>query len=290
MSMSHVIFAAGCFWGVQSVFDAVQGVVSTTVGYTGGRIDNPSYEQVCTGLTGHAEAVLVNFDEKIVSFDKLLDVFFANHNPTEVNRQGVDVGEQYRSAIFVANDEQEALAIEKIRKLNEAKVYKKPIATHVVRENMFYPAEGYHQKYLEKKGQKPSQSFPYNMNINEKKWEDSLSDEQYRVLRKKETERPFSGTLLYVKDDGVYSCGACGNPVFVSDDKFDSGTGWPSFDNAIAGSVILNDDYSHGIYRVEVCCSICESHLGHLFNDGPTNTGLRFCINSNALNFTQQDF
>ena len=131
MSMAHVIFAGGCFWGMQAVFDAVQGVVSTTVGYTGGNVDNPTYEMVCSDMTNHAEAVLVNYDDTVVSFDELLNIFFANHNPTTLNRQGYDIGSQYRSAIFVANDEQEAKAIDKIREINESKIYKNPVVTQV---------------------------------------------------------------------------------------------------------------------------------------------------------------
>ena len=288
MSMAHVIFAGGCFWGMQAVFDAVQGVVSTTVGYTGGNIENPTYETVCSDTTNHAEVVLVNYDDSAISFDELLDVFFANHDPTTLNRQGNDIGVQYRSAIFVANDEQEIKAINKIRELNNRKIYKSPIVTQVLREKIFYPAEEYHQKYLEKKDANTNAFKPKNMSISEKKWRDRLSDEEYRILRNKETEKPFSGNLLYIKDDGVFMCKACGNPIFISDNKFDSGTGWPSFDEAIPGSVVLTDDFSHNMYRIEVSCAICGSHLGHLFNDGPTDTGLRFCINSKAMNFKQE--
>ena len=288
MSMAHVIFAGGCFWGMQAVFDAVQGVVSTTVGYTGGNIENPTYEMVCSDTTNHAEAVLVNYDDSVISFDELLDVFFANHNPTTLNRQGNDIGTQYRSVIFVANDEQEIKAINKIRELNDKKIYKSPIVTQVLREKIFYPAEEYHQKYLEKKGSNTNIFKPKNMNISEKKWRERLSDEEYRILRNKETEKPFSGNLLYIKDDGVFMCKACGNPIFISDNKFDSGTGWPSFDEAIPGSVVLTDDFSHNMHRIEVSCAVCGSHLGHLFNDGPTDTGLRFCINSKAMNFKQE--
>ncbi len=152
MSMSHTIFAAGCFWGVQAVFDAVQGVVSTTAGYTGGIVENPSYDRVCTGDTEHAEAVLINYDDSIVSFDELLDIYFANHNPTTPNRQGADIGTQYRSAIFFADEEQEAAALRRIRELNDSGVYNAPIVTQVLPETIFYPAEEYHQKYLAKKG------------------------------------------------------------------------------------------------------------------------------------------
>jgi len=151
--MSHAIFAAGCFWGVQAAFDAIQGVISTTVGYTGGTVPNPGYEEVCTGETGHAEAVWVNYDDSVVSYEELLNVFFMNHDPTTVNRQGPDIGTQYRSVVFVATPAQEAAALNKIRELNEKKIYPSPIVTQVREEKTFYPAEEYHQKYLEKRNE-----------------------------------------------------------------------------------------------------------------------------------------
>lgn len=119
----------------------------------------------------------------------------------------------------------------------------------------------------------------------EEDWKQKLTPDQYRVLREKGTERPFTGQYLNNKSDGTYMCGACGNPIFKSDTKFDSGSGWPSFDKAIPGSIKLTKDNSHGMQRVEVTCAKCGSHLGHLFNDGPTASGERFCINSVSLGF-----
>lgn len=154
--LEKATFAAGCFWGVESMFRAIPGVVDAVVGYTGGRTANPTYEQVCTGRTGHAEAVEVNFDPERVSYETLLQVFFENHDPTTPNRQGPDVGEQYRSAIFTHASEQEKLAREAVSKLTDSKRFRRPIVTQIVPAAPFYPAEEYHQRYFEKRGIAPT--------------------------------------------------------------------------------------------------------------------------------------
>jgi peptide-methionine (S)-S-oxide reductase len=150
--MAEVTFAAGCFWGVEAAFRQVQGVLETTVGYSGGDYDNPSYKDVCSGKTGHAEVVRVKFDPERVSYEELLDVFWSEHNPTTKNRQGWDIGTQYRSAIFYHDDEQKALATESRDRLEASGKYRKPIVTEITQESEFYPAEEYHQRYLEKRG------------------------------------------------------------------------------------------------------------------------------------------
>jgi peptide-methionine (S)-S-oxide reductase len=150
--MQNAIFGAGCFWGVQDAFDQVDGVISTTVGYSGGRFENPTYEAVCSGQTGHAEVVKVEFDESKVSFDKLLQVFWNSHDPTTLNRQGPDVGSQYRSMIQYHNDEQKMSAHESKDTLESANTFKNPIVTEIIPAQTFYPAEEYHQKYFQKKG------------------------------------------------------------------------------------------------------------------------------------------
>ncbi len=124
-----------------------------------------------------------------------------------------------------------------------------------------------------------------NMPETEDEWKNRLSPEQYAVLRQKGTEAPFTGTLLKEKRDGMYKCAACQNPLFASDTKFDSGTGWPSFDDALPGAVKFVDDNTHGMRRTEVVCAQCGGHLGHLFDDGPTKTGKRYCLNSVCLEF-----
>jgi peptide-methionine (S)-S-oxide reductase len=147
-------FAAGCFWGVEEAFRNVKGVRSTTVGYTGGHTQNPTYKEVCTDLTGHAEAVEVEFDPAQVTYTDLLDVFWSEHDPTQVNRQGPDFGTQYRSAIFYHTPEQERLARESKDRLTNERRFAKPIATEIVPATDFYRAEDYHQQYLAKRGQK----------------------------------------------------------------------------------------------------------------------------------------
>lgn len=298
MSLAHAIFAAGCFWGVQAAFDEVPGVYSTQVGYIGGTLLNPTYELVSRGNSGHAEAIEVTYDPELVSYNQLLDVFFSIHNPTTRDRQGPDIGRQYRSAIFYLNENQRQAAVEKILELNRSGKFKQPIVTEVVPAKTFYPAEEYHQDYLMKRGQK---SCGFSSGLSEEEEEESdklpfreedlkkkLTPLQYNVLREKGTERAFTGKYVDYKEDGTYVCAACGNPIFMSDDKFDSGSGWPSFDKAIPGHVKFTPDFSHGLERIEVTCARCGSHLGHVFEDGPTTTGDRFCINSAAMDFEKK--
>jgi len=150
--MSKAIFAAGCFWGVEATFRQLPGVISTRVGYTGGQTSNPTYKEVCTDRTGHAEAVEVTYDPAKLAYEKLLDVFWENHDPTQVNRQGPDYGSQYRTAIFFTTPEQETAARASKEALEKSHRFSKPIATQIVPAVTFYEAEDYHQQYLEKKG------------------------------------------------------------------------------------------------------------------------------------------
>ena len=146
------VFAAGCFWGVESTFQQMDGVKSTTVGYIGGKVKNPSYELVCTGLTGHAEAVEVEYNPNVISFEKLLDTFFELHDPTTLNRQGPDIGTQYRSAAYFSSDEEKQLIENKISLLNESGKFNSRIVTEIEEITEFYNAEDYHQDYYKKRG------------------------------------------------------------------------------------------------------------------------------------------
>jgi peptide-methionine (S)-S-oxide reductase len=314
-------FALGCFWGAERLFWRVPGVYTTAVGYAGGFTPNPTYDEVCSGRTGHAESVLVAYDPKKVSYMSLLKTFFEEHDPTQGMRQGNDIGTQYRSAIYYTNDDQKRIA-EKAkasynRSLREAGM--EEITTEVAPAGPFYYAEDYHQQYLHKvpngycglrgtgvscsigpfdaegDGNSTSASAGLSSGLKalpkaEAEWRGQLSPEEFAVLRQASTERPFSGEYVDTDDDGLYRCRACGNPLFNSDAKFHSGTGWPSFTEAVSPKAVeLLDDDSHGTSRTEVRCVRCHSHLGHVFDDGPADCGgKRFCMNSISLDLEER--
>ncbi len=157
--MDTATFAAGCFWGVEAAFRRMQGVTATSVGYTGGHVPDPGYERVCGGDTGHAEAVQVSFDPEKIGYGALLEVFWAVHDPTQKDRQGPDFGTQYRSAIFTHSPEQDSAARAAVARLSESGAFRQPIVTEIVPAEVFYPAEDYHQQYLEKRGKAACRIF-----------------------------------------------------------------------------------------------------------------------------------
>ena len=154
--MQRATFAAGCFWGVESGFRQLPGVLATAVGYTGGHTENPTYREVCSGRTGHAEAVTVEFDPATISYEQLLKVFWDLHDPTQLDRQGPDYGSQYRSAIFTHGSEQEKAARESKERLSKSGRFTKPVVTEIIAAPEFYMAEDYHQQYFEKRGVAPA--------------------------------------------------------------------------------------------------------------------------------------
>ena len=279
-----IYLAGGCFWGVEAFMSRLKGVNQTEVGYANGNDLAPTYEKVCSGKTGHAETVKVTYNPEIIALEEILEKFFGIIDPYSKNRQGVDVGTQYRTGIYWQEDSQKNTVLQFLaRKQKESP---KRIVTEARPIGSFYPAEEYHQKYLEKN---PQGYCHVDLN--------SIDDEQFSHLSRKEfeitqlamTEPPFSGEYDDFFEDGIYVDVVDGEVLFSSDDKFDSGCGWPAFSKPVSPEVITRHrDFSYGTTRIEIRSAKANSHLGHLFHDGPGGSP-RYCINSNALKFIPQD-
>lgn len=296
--LREIFFAGGCFWGVESYFSQVPGVRSATVGYANGDTANPSYQEVCTGKTGHAETVHLVYDPDQVSLQTLTEHFFLIINPLTLNRQGNDSGSQYRSGVYYT-DEGDLELLQQVRDAEQEK-YTAPIQTELLPLRCYYLAEDYHQDYLEKNPggychidfssladfprleQSSAYSRPSDQEIRS-----MLTEEQYRVTQENATERPFSGEYDQLFEPGIYVDVVTGEPLFLSADKYDAGCGWPSFSRPIdAEAVVESSDTSYGMNRTEVRSRIGDSHLGHVFSDGPAALGgMRYCINSASLRF-----
>ncbi len=313
--LADVVLAGGCFWCTEAVFQSVKGVQGATSGYTGGLASTATYEQVGKGDTGHAEAVQIIYDPTVVNLGKILQVFFSvAHDPTQVNRQGHDVGTQYRSAVFVKSDAQRDYVAKYIDELTAAKVFDKPIATKIEPLSAFYEAEAYHQNYADQnpnngyiqntaapKVEKLKEAYP---ELDKEKFKDkeanntdaadffagkksTLTKMQCHVTQEDGTEPAFDNAFWNNHDDGIYVDVISGEPLFSSTDKFDSGSGWPSFTRPIdEHNIQEKKDNRYGMSRVEVRSNKADSHLGHVFEDGPKDKGgLRYCINSAAMRF-----
>ena len=177
-NLEKATFGSGCFWCTEAVFERLKGVYKVVSGYSGGTVENPTYEQVCTGKTGHAEVTQITYDPKVITYDELLEVFWKTHDPTTLNRQGNDVGTQYRSVIFYHNDEQKRLAEKYKEELNKSGIWDKPIVTEIVPFTNFYPAENYHQNYYDNNPSQPYCSFVITPKVEkfEKVFKDKLKN------------------------------------------------------------------------------------------------------------------
>lgn len=300
--LKDIYLAGGCFWGVEEYFSRIPGVKEVTSGYANGKTVNPSYEEVCSQRTGHAETVHVRYDPEAVSLTTLLEQFFKIINPVSLNRQGNDIGVQYRSGIYYVDAKDRAIAQSVMEKV--AKQYARPLTVELLPLEHYYLAEEYHQDYLKKNPggychinfdslkdlpspgtpNPDSESYTKPSQVELKK---RLTPTEFEVTQRSGTERPFSGKYWDNKKDGIYVDIVTGEPLFTSSDKFDSGCGWPSFTKPLSPEVLEEkQDTSYGMRRTEVRSSKGDSHLGHVFDDGPKEKGgLRYCINSAALRF-----
>jgi len=300
-----IVLGGGCFWCIEAVFQTVKGVQNAVSGYAGGDEADAKYSKVSSGDTPHAEVVKITYDPKIVSLGQLLQIFFSvAHDPTQLNRQGADRGTQYRSAIFVENDTQRDYIQKYIAELEKAGVFSEPIVTKVESLTGFYEAEKEHQDYAEinpsnsyiqnvsrPKVDKLQKNFPQLLKGNEDKPSSKLNDMQTYVTKKNGTEPAFRNEYWDNHAEGIYVDIISGEPLFSSTDKFDSGTGWPSFTKPIDKKKIEElTDTAFGMKRTEVRSTKADSHLGHVFPDGPNDKGgLRYCINSASLKFVPKE-
>ncbi len=307
--MATIYLAGGCFWGVEKYMASVHGVIDAEAGYANGATESPTYGDVVTGTTGHAETVRVEYDPSIAPLPFLLELFYEAIDPTSLNRQGNDRGTQYRSGVYYVDPADRALVEASLAALQER--YDSQVVIEVEPLTAYTPAEDYHQDYLDKTpggychisqdlfekaanavpdpshfpdspDAGPEFSAPADEVLRER-----LTDMQYRVTQESATEPAFKNEYWDTHEPGIYVDITTGEPLFASGAKFDSGCGWPSFTRPIDPEVVRElADTSYGMRRVEVRSRSGDAHLGHVFTDGPKEEGgLRYCINSASLRF-----
>ena len=292
-------FAGGCFWCMFKPFSNYEGIEKIVAGYTGGEDENPNYEKVCQEITGHLEAIQLTYDDELVNYEDLLNIFWKQIDPTDTGGQFNDRGNRYKTAIFYHDDIQKELALKSKKELEESNLFENPIVTKILPAQTFYIAEEYHQDYYKKEPihyemyYKGSGRYDFikthwdKNNKNRENLKSKLSPIQFEVTQNDKTEPAFNNEYWDNKEEGIYVDVVSGEVLFTSKEKFDSGCGWPSFTKPISKNVLREkSDFSHGMYRTEVRSTKSNSHLGHVFDDGPKEEGgLRYCINSAALKF-----
>jgi peptide methionine sulfoxide reductase msrA/msrB len=312
------LFAGGCFWCMEHPYENQPGISKALSGYTGGEKQNPTYNQVASGSTQHVEAVEIHFDPEVISYNDLLQIFWRNVDPTDAGGQFVDRGKQYTTGIFYKNNQQKKSAEQSKKRLEGKNLFNKKIITKIVPAGKFYPAEEYHQDFFKKnyiryrvyragsgrdefikriwgedreykisKTRFNGGTVPKIIYIgNKTKTKSQLTNMQYKVTQKNGTEPPFKNEYWENKQPGIYVDIISGEPLFSSKDKFKSGTGWPSFTRPLVQeNIIQKRDTTNNMIRIELRSKSADSHLGHLFRDGPKPSGLRYCINSASMMF-----